>query len=126
MATLKGITMNETAQEKWFLTLPFTTAVSFAVKFMLHMDFSDTSHHKDNPATVMHQIELTDRIVEVIKRSINAFTTTTKVLFNIMRGEIASKKKMWKPIFSVQKERRKKIGIQALCNYLSGDHPILK
>ena len=90
MAGLKGITMNEAAQEKWFLTLPFTTAVSSAIKFMLHMDSSDTAHHEASPATTKRQIESRDRIMEVIKKGINPFTTQAKDLLNIKTGQIAS------------------------------------
>ena len=79
MTGLKGITMNEAAQEKWFLTQ------------QLHMDFSDTGHHEDSPATTRRLIESRDRIMEVIKSSINPFTTTTKDLVNIVTGQITSK-----------------------------------
>ena len=120
MAGLKGITMKEAAQEKWFLTLPFTTAVSSAIKFMLHMDFSNTGHHEDSPATTRRLIESRDRIMEVIKSGINPFTTTTKDLVNIMTGQITSKEVEDSLLCA------KELGMQELCSYLSGDHPTLK
>ena len=108
--------MKEEAQEKWFLTLPFTTAVSSAVKYMLHMDSSDTSHHEDTPATTRRQMEGRDRIIDVINEGINPFTTTNKDPMNISTGEIASKDVVGSQLDA------KEIGTKSLCNYLSGAH----
>ncbi|MES9884476.1 MAG: hypothetical protein ABW185_26830 [Sedimenticola sp.] len=49
-AGLKGITLKEKTQEKWFVTLPFSASTTSALKTMLKMDGSDHLHHEDNRA----------------------------------------------------------------------------
>ena len=87
---------------------------------MLHMDSSDTSHHEDTPAITMYQIEARDRIVEVINKGINPFTTTTKDLINITTGQIASQNVATSLLCA------KELDTEAICNYLSGEHQTLK
>lgn len=50
------------------------------------MDYSDTDHHEDTPATTMRQIEARDIIMQVLNKGINPFTTT-KDLININAGQ---------------------------------------
>ena len=119
MAGPKGITMSDADREKWFLTLPFTTVVSSAVKFMLHMDISDAVHHEDTHATTIHQLRARDKIMEIITKGINTFTTKAKELLNIMTGQTAPDN------VNASLLSAKELGKEALCSYLS-DHPTLK
>ncbi|MES9880282.1 MAG: hypothetical protein ABW185_05305 [Sedimenticola sp.] len=49
-AGLKGVTMKERTQEKWFVTLPFSASVTSSLKTMLKMDETENVHHEDNRA----------------------------------------------------------------------------
>ena len=58
--------------------------------------------------------------MEVITKGINPFTTKTKELLNIMTGQTAPDN------VSASLLSAKELGKEALCSYLSGDHPTLK
>ena len=58
--------------------------------------------------------------MEVIKRGINPFTTTTEGLFNIMTGEIASKDVEANLLCA------KEMGMHVYCSYPPGGQPTLK
>jgi hypothetical protein len=84
---MKGCT-----QEKWFLTLPFTAAVSADIKSMVHLHDENEAHHEANVATKNRELVSRERLIQtfVDGEIINPFTCTTKAMINISDGQVAT------------------------------------
>ena len=119
-AGLSGIVLKPETQDKWFITLPFTSKVCSNLHDLLHNDHKGKEHHENTSAVTKRQVDSKDLVIQTICNHTNPFAYDDTDLINIMTSEVANDKVVRSLL------NAKEIGLDCVQKYLSGEEKKLE